>query len=177
MTRAAPLAWLLLAAGGCAGVARGGRAAEWRFPERYDANQIVTVQLGEDRRELVASVRRTGKDLDVVLFDPALAVPLLEAHQRGGDAAETRHVEAVPPGYGKRLVEVLSALHALDFAIGPDGAAEAGARGLRFRVEDLSGDGACRFPRTIDVTPRAIGPRIRVETIDVTCEAPPLTPP
>jgi hypothetical protein len=171
------LAWLLLAAGGCAGVAREGGAATWRFPERYDANQIVAVQLGEDHRELVASVRRTGKDVDVVLFDPALAVPLLEARQRGGDATETRHVDAIPPGYGKRLVGVLSALHALDFAIRADGAAEAGARGLRFRLEDLSGDGACRFPRTIDVAPRAIGPSIRVETIDVTCGATPRTAP
>lgn len=177
MTRTAPLAGLVvgLLAVGCAGVPLAG-STEWSFPARYEANQLVMADLGDSRHDLVASVRRDGGDVEVTLFDPALAVPILAARLHDGEAEETRWVEAVPAGYGERLVRLLADLHASPYPVSPDGEGERSAGGVRFRVGDLAGEPPCRFPRRVEVVPRGPGPRIRVETLDVACGAGPAAP-
>lgn len=176
MRRAAPLAAVVgLLAAGCAAVPLAGSTA-WSFPARYEANQLVTADLGDARHDLVASVRRDGGDVEVTLFDPALAVPILAARLHGGEAEETRWVEAVPAGYGERLVRLLADLHASPYRVSPDGEGEGRAGGVRFRVGDFAGEPPCRFPRRVEVLPRGPGPRIRVETLDVACGAGPAEP-
>lgn len=171
MRRAAAAASILLASLGCAGVPRGQGAVAWTFPARYEANQIVTVDSGDTRREFLASVRRSRGDVEVTLFDPALAAPLIAGRMREGAAEETRYAAGIPPGYGVQLVRMLADLHGARFPIGADGAGEAGGVGVRYRVRSLSADYRCRFPEVIEVTPRARGPRIHVATIDVACGA------
>lgn len=163
---AAVLAPLLSA--GCAAVPIAG-STEWSFPPRYEANQLVSVDLGDSRHDLVASVRRDGGDVEVTLFDPALAVPLLAARLHDGEAEETRWVEVVPAGQGERLVRLLADLHAAPYRVAPDGEGERTAGGVRFRVGGFTGEPPCRFPRRVEVIPRGPGPRIRVETLDVAC--------
>lgn len=163
---------LVLAAAGCAGLRGGARGAEWSFPLRYEANQAVSVTTGGEQRDLVASVRRDGAEIEVTLFDPALAVPVLSGWQRAGAIGEQRHVDSIPSGYGERLVRLLADLHGRTFDVTDARDGEARGFGVRYRIEGLSGEAGCRFPRLIEVTPSGPAPRVRVETLDFGCGGP-----
>jgi hypothetical protein len=165
-----PVALLLLQ--GCAHPARPAGATAWAFPASYQATQIVTVALPEGPRDFLASVSRAGARLEVVLFEPSLQIPLLSASGGDGPASETVYLEGIPPGQGRRLVELLASMHATDFEAGDGGDAASGRRGgFRFLLEGLDPSSPCRFPRLVVVRPPAGAPEIRVQTIDVACHA------
>jgi len=165
---AAALAGLALA---CAHVPREERPP-FAFPRAFDANQAVTVRMEGDTRELLASLRWRGGDLDVTLFDPVFAVPLLHASSRGG-AVQVETLQAGPrEDVARRLVELLGELYAQPFrATGPD-RAEARSRHYAFRLEGVRAQGGCVFPDAIEVAPRS-GPdvRVRVVTLELSCPA------
>ncbi|HET9598470.1 MAG TPA: hypothetical protein VFP65_22975 [Anaeromyxobacteraceae bacterium] len=172
MRRATCAGWpLLLAATACAGSMRGGGAAgEYGFPDAFEVTQVVTVESGDDRRELLASVRRRAADYEVTLFDPVFATPLVSAALHGGAASEERFSEAVPPGDGTRLVEQLARLYGERFPAPRDGVTESASGPFRFRLARLPDAEACRFPGEIAIRPRlGASRRVDVRTLDVRC--------
>ena len=142
------------------------------FPPAFDANQVVTVRTEGDIRELLASLRWRGGDLDVTLFDPAFAAPLLHASRRGGAV----RVETFQGGPGRdaanRLVDLLGELYAQPFHETARDRVEARSGRYAFRLERVRLQGGCAFPEAIEVAPRA-GPdvQVRVVTLDVSCPA------
>jgi hypothetical protein len=163
------LAMSLLLTPACATGPKGVRSSSWRFPESYRATQVVTVFLPEAPRDFLASVKRSGSYLEVVLFDPALQVPLVSASHGDGPATETIYLKGVPNGNGLRLAALLDGLHQIDFELGDEVSAAASGGGWRFTLSDVPSALSCRFPRLIEVEPMMGGPRIRVETTDVSC--------
>jgi hypothetical protein len=169
VNRAAALAALASLGVACAHAPRDDRPP-FAFPPAFDANQTVTVRMDGDARELLASLRWRGGDLDVTLFEPAFAVPLVHATRRGGAVK----VEAFPGGpredAARRLVELLGELYAQPFRATSADRAEARSRHYAFRLEGVRGRGGCVFPDAIEVTPR-MGPdvHVRVVTLDLSC--------
>jgi hypothetical protein len=156
----------------CARVQRGGDAG-YAFPEAFDATQAVTVKLEDREHELIASLSRRGRDLEVTLFDPVFSFPVLTASSRANVASEIRHTDAVPQGKGERLVELLAAVYGARYARGAAGTAEASTATMRFRLEGLPDAGDCRFPGAVEVAPRlGGGPRVRARTLEVACGSP-----
>ncbi len=170
MTRAAALAAAALALA-CAHAPQGDRA-RYAFPPAFDANQAVTVRMDGDVRELLASLRWRGGDLDVTLFEPALAVPVLHATRRGGAVRVETFQGGPREDAARRLVELLGELYAQPFRAGAADGAEARSRHYAFRLEGVRGRGGCVFPDAIEVAPRA-GPdvHVRVVTLDLSCPA------
>jgi hypothetical protein len=161
--------WLAVATA-CAGVPRGGEGV-YAFPDAFVATQAVTVTLDSSNQDLVASLSRRGPDLEVTLFDPVFAFPVLTASVRAGVANEVRHADSVRPGDGERLVRLLVAVYEMQYS-DTAGVGDASTPTLRLRLEGLPGEGACRFPDAIEVSPRfGGGPRVRVRTLDVACDA------
>jgi hypothetical protein len=107
--------------------------------------------------------------MEVVLFDPALQVPLVSAGHDDGPATETIYLKGVPDGNGLRLAALLDGLHQLDFELGDEVRAAASGGGWRFTISQFRSAPPCRFPRLIEVEPIMTGPGIRVETTDVSC--------
>jgi hypothetical protein len=174
MSRAPSLAHLglgLVVAAACATGQRGATSSSWRFPQAYRATQVVTVFMPDAPLDFLASVTRSGSHLEVVLFDPALQVPLVSARRGDGPATETIHLQGVPGGNGLRLVALLEGLHLLEFAPGDGARLAATGGGWRFMLSEFPPAPSCRFPRLIEVEPVMMGPRIRVETTDVSCES------
>lgn len=159
----------LLLASGCAARPKRPTASAWRFPETYRATQVVTVSMPEGPLDFLASVTRAGRHLEVVLFDPALQVPLISASGGDGPATETIYLQGVPSGSGRRLVDLLDGLHVLDFKLEAGSRATASGGWWRFSLSDFQFRSSCRFPRLIEVEPLLEGPRISVETTDVAC--------
>jgi hypothetical protein len=170
--RAAALAAVALAfALACAHAPRDA-GPPFAFPRAFDANQAVTVRMDGDTRELLASLRWRAGDLDVTLFEPAFAVPLLHATRRGGAVK----VETLPGGpderAARRLVELLGELYAQAFQATAADRAEGRSRHYAFRLEGVQARGECAFPEAIEVDPR-MGPdvHVRVRTLDLSCPA------
>jgi hypothetical protein len=139
----------------------------------FDATQAVTVTLEGREQELIASLSRRGRDLEVTLFDPIFSLPVLTASSHGGIASEIRHTDAIPPGKGERLVELLVTVYEARYAAGWTGTAEATTATMRFLLDGLADEGACRFPGTVEVSPRfGGGPRVRARTLEVACGFP-----
>lgn len=155
-------------AAGCAGVPSHG-ASVWRMPENYQANQVVHV-VGAGAPDFLASVRRAEGRVEIVLFDAALQVPILQATASDEGTAETLFVEGPPAGEGRRLAGLIRTLNALGFSPADHSTLGASGDGWRFVLSDVEGDPTCRFPRRIEVEHRGAGPRILVETIDVACD-------
>ncbi len=150
-----------------------GTGPPYAFPPAFDANQAVTVRTGGDVRELLASLRWRGGDLDVTLFEPAFAVPVLHATRRRGVVRVETFRGGPPEDAARRLVELLGELYAQPFVGAAAGdAADARSRHYAFRIEGLRPNGGCVFPDAIDVAPR-MGPdvRVRVATLDLSCPA------
>ncbi len=171
-TRRSCLCASLVALAGCAAVPRGGAGSGYRFPQAFEVTQLVKLSLGRDgARELLASVRRSGDDYDVTLFDPVFASPVLTASIRGTEAREETLARGPRPGDGIRLVELLRDLHEHRYACTAAGVAEASTARVSYRLSQLpSPAAACRFPAVIEVIPRiGLGPRVHVRTIDVSC--------
>jgi len=156
---------------GCASAPSHGASA-WRMPENYQANQVVHVVGAGAVPDFLASVRRAGDRVEVVLFDAALQVPILRATASGDGAAETLFVEGPPAGEGKRLAGLIRTMNALGFAPADQATLAASGDGWRFLLSEVEGDPTCRFPRRIEVEHRGGGPRILVETTDVACDVP-----
>jgi hypothetical protein len=162
----------LLIACASAGASRGGTAAgDYSFPGAFDVTQVVTVESGDDHRELLASVRRRAGDYEVTLFDPVFATPLLSAALRGGAASEERYSDTVPSGEGARLVEQLARLYGERFPEPRGGVTEAASGAFRFRLSQLpDATVACRFPGEIAISPRVSArSRVAVRTVEVQC--------
>jgi hypothetical protein len=121
------------------------------------------------RRLQTESLRRRGPDVEVTLFDPVFSFPLLSSSLRAGVASEVRHAEAVPAGYGTRLVEILASVYGARYAPEDGGGAVATTTGWRYRLEALGPDPTCRFPAAIELSPRFGGPHMRARTVDVAC--------
>lgn len=155
---------------GCALSPRAPGRTTWTFPPRYRALQVVSVALPDGQRDFLASVIRADHRIDVVLFEPALMVPLISAS--GGDrpASEIVFLEGIPPGQGVRLVHLLATMHSIIFDI-REGPTTTGARaGFRFTLKDFESVAGCRFPRVVEVDPAMGGPAILVRITDVTCD-------
>lgn len=165
--RLAPLGLAALLAAGCAARAARPSAVVGHLPDRYRAAQVIRVTMASGAYDFLASVVREGRHVEVVLFDPALQVPLLRAVGDGDEASETVLAPGVPPGNGERLVELLRRLHEAGYDA--DGAAGDGA--WRFTLSGFDGPPGCRFPARILVEHRHGGPRVEVETTDVACDA------
>jgi hypothetical protein len=164
------LALAAAAASGCAGApVRPVGASTYRFPAAFEASQVVTLEVGGERHEFIASVRRTGDDYQVTLFDPIFEVPLLGAAASGGKVTEELLAPGPRPGDGTRLLELLREVYGQDYAE-LAGAAEARGRSGSARLNGLPPAGeACRFPREIAITPRLGAMRFAVRTTDVAC--------
>lgn len=159
----------LLAACAGPGAGRPGRA-EYSFPRAFEASQLVAVTAGGERRELLASVRRSGDDLQVTLFDPVFAVPVLSARAQGRTITEERLAPGPRAGDGVRLVRLLRDVLSRRYAEGA-GTPEAGGWAGRVRLSALPpATTPCRFPAEIEVAPRGSGTIVRVRTLDVACE-------
>jgi hypothetical protein len=159
----------LVLAPACATGPKGATGSSWRFPQSYRATQVVTVFLPDAPLDFLASVARSGNHLEVVLFDPALQVPLVSVSHGDGPATETIHVKGVPGGNGLRLAALLDGLHQLDFEFGEEAHVAGSGGGWRFTLSGFPSAPSCRFPRLIEVEAMMGGPRIRVETTDVSC--------
>jgi hypothetical protein len=142
------------------------------MPESYQANQVVHVVGAESVPDFLASVRRAGDRVEVVLFDAALQVPILRATASDEGAAETYFIEGPPAGEGKRLAGLIRTMSSLGFARADPATLAASGGGWRFLLSEPEGDPTCRFPRRIEVEHRGGGPRIVVETTDVACDVP-----
>jgi hypothetical protein len=140
------------------------------MPVHYQANQVVHVAGAGAVPDFLASVRRAGDRVEVVLFDAALQVPILRATACEGGTDETIFVEGPPPGEGRRLAGLIRTMNALGFAPADPATLAASGDGWRFVLSDVTGEPACRFPRRIEVEHRGGGPRILVETTDVGCD-------
>jgi len=141
----------------------------WQFPARYQANQVVQVTTQDAVLDFLASVVRRGDVVEVVLFDPALQVPLLRASASPEGATEERFVDAVPVGSGRQLAELIRSMGSLRFgASGPDALAADGD-GWRYTLSRMERTPSCTFPLMILVDHRFGGPRIEVETTSVAC--------
>jgi hypothetical protein len=166
---AAALAALAGLALGCAGVGSRGAAPPYRFPTDFRASQVVALEEPGGRHELIASVRRSGDEHQVTLFDPVFAVPLLSARAQGGEVSEELLAPGPRPGDGKRLAELLRDVFGRDY-VERGGTAEASGWSGRARLSGLPpGSAACRFPAEIEMVPRIGQVRVRVRTLDVTC--------
>lgn len=155
----------------CAGIPPGACDA-YEFPGSFDATQAVTVTLEGRTQELLASLRRRGDDFEVTLFDPVFSFPVLSSSSHAGVASEIRHVESLRPGDGKRLLELLRSVYEARYPGPKAGGAEAATAALRFRLGQLPDDAPCRFPGTIEVSPRfGSGPHVHVRTVEVGCGA------
>lgn len=168
-SRPASLALAALLGSACSGRPARPDGPGWQLPGSYRANQVVHLTTPEGTLDFLASVVRRGDDVDVVLFDPALQVPLLRATSGPGGITETAYVDGVPPGNGRRLVELIRTMNGLSFL--PEGPASHGAAGggWRFTLSEPVGASSCRFPGRILVEHRLGGPHIEVETTDVDC--------
>ena len=155
---------------GCAGAGtHGAGPVPYRFPPAFRASQVVTVQQAGEPHELIASVRRSGDEQDVTLFDPVFAAPLLSARIRGGEVSEELLAPGPRSGDGKRLAELLREVFGREYAE-RGGAAEAGGRAGVARLAGLPPEPAgCRFPAEIEFIPRVGDLRVRVRTLDVAC--------
>jgi hypothetical protein len=154
---------------GCAGAgAEGPGAARYRFPTAFRATQVVAMEEPGGRHELIASVRRSGDEEEVTLFDPIFGVPLLNARARRGEVSEEILAPGPRPGDGKRLAELMRDVFSRDYAE-RDGAAEARGWTGTARLSGLPPEAACRFPAEIEIIPRMGQVRVRVRTVDVDC--------
>jgi len=171
-SRLASLALAALVCAACSGRPNRPDGPAWQLPGSYRANQVVHVTTPEGTLDFLASVVRREGDVEVVLFDPALQVPLLRATSGPGGIAETAFVDGVPPGNGRRLVELIQTMNGLRFL--PEGPAVRGATGSgwHFTLTGSVGGPSCEFPGRISVEHRLGGPRIEVETTEVDCGAP-----
>lgn len=171
--RAAALA-LALAGAACAGPRPLLDAAAFRFPESFDATQVVTVAAPDGKVELVASLRRREADYDVTLFDPVFATPLLGASLEAG----VFRVDARGPGVTAReaeqLLEVLRDVYAGGYPRPVDGTTVARGRRVAITLSGVDPDAPCPFAARIDVRPRlGLAPAVAVRTLDVSCATPP----
>ncbi len=142
------------------------------FPPAFDANQAVTVRMDGDTREFLASLRWRGGDLDVTLFEPAFAFPLLHAWRRAGAVKVETFQSGTREDAARRLVELLGELYGQRFRETAPGRVEARSRRYAFRADGVRARGGCVFPDAIEVALRT-GPdvRVRVVTLDVSCPA------
>jgi len=170
-TRPTSLALAALVCAACSGRHARPDGPAWQLPGSYRANQVVHVTTPENTLDFIASVARRGGDVEVVLFDAALQVPLLRAASGPGGITETAFVDAIPPGNGRRLVELIQAMNGLRFLPVGDGARVADGGGWSFTLSGSVGVPSCEFPGRISVEHRLGGPRIEVETTDVDCGA------
>jgi hypothetical protein len=159
---------------GCAGApARPGAGSVYRFPRAFEASQVVTLEAGGERREVLASLHRAGADYEVTLFEPVFSAPLLTASARGEALHEELLMPGPRPGDGTRLLALLRDVYGRAYPL--DGAGRAEVRGELGRYE-LSGlaaaPAACPFPDRIEIAPR-LGPRVAVRTVEVGCSAAP----
>lgn len=159
----------LCALAGCAGASRFGRSPDWRFPESYQATQVVTVTLPAERRQFIGSITRSGKRVDLVLFEAALQIPLIAASGGDGPPTETAFIEGLPQGLGQRLVDLIGSMHALGFRVDEDGSRSARHRGIGFFLHARDAAGECAFPQVIDIDASVAHTAITVETTDVAC--------
>jgi hypothetical protein len=121
-------------------------------------------------REFLASLRRRGGDLDLALFDPAFAAPLLSATRRSGVVHLEIPTGGPSEGEARRLVELLVELYAQPFQETAPGRAEARTGGYVCRLEGVRARLGCVFPEAIELVLR-VGreARVRVVTLDVSC--------
>lgn len=161
----------------CAGAAPRPGERTYRFPEAFEATQVVTVALDSGPQEALASVRRRGADYEVTLFEPTFAAPLLTAAARGGAVSEELLVAGPRRGDGLRLVKLLADVFGRAYRAGADGRGEARGSLGAYALDGLPGPGPCAFPAAVDVSPTlGLGPHVHARTVDVSCGAPPAAP-
>ncbi|MGI5864005.1 MAG: hypothetical protein ACOX6T_18390 [Myxococcales bacterium] len=163
---------LALSSTGCA--LFGGRSCEsaYRFPERFDLIQVITVEQGGQRHQFLASVRRAGADFDFVLLDPVIQRPLVEAAYRAGEWTERSNLPKDVDFKARELFDAIRQLFAAQCFPKADGNLEFRSDRLRFWFAEPA-PGECSMPATIKMKPR-MGDAIAVtaETQDVGCEEP-----
>jgi hypothetical protein len=141
----------------------------YRFPERFALLQVISVEQDGRQMQLLASVRRAGHDFELVMLDPIIQRPLVEASLRGGVWSEK---SSLPAGTNLKVRDLFDAIRQLfegeRFTIEDGGLVFRGDR-FRFRMDEPS-PGACAFPKQIVMVPRAGNAvRVSVETQDVSC--------
>ncbi|HCF58400.1 MAG TPA: hypothetical protein DFS52_10455 [Myxococcales bacterium] len=160
---------LMLGASGCA--LFGGRSCQsaYRFPERFDLIQVITVEQGGQRHQFLASVRRTGADFDFVLLDPVIQRPLVEATYAAGEWNEKSSLPKEVDFKARDLFDAIRQLFVSQCFSEADGGLEFRSDRFRFWFAEPA-PGECSLPASIGMKPR-IGDAVAVsaETQDVGC--------
>jgi hypothetical protein len=174
------LAWItpwiaLLVVLACATTSRSERARRsYRFPSVFQANQIVRVTLLKvGALELLGSIRRTGGDYDVTLFDPLFVMLLLAASSREGAVTEDLLAPSAEAGWGIQLLSLLREVYGETYLSQTDDTWDASSRAASLRLSKIDlPDDACAFPKVIEVRPRRGAVQsVRVETLQVNCQS------
>jgi hypothetical protein len=164
-----------LAASGCALFRGSSCESGYRFPERFDALQVIRVEQQGEQHQFLASVRRTGEDFELAMLDPIFQRPLVEASFVGGEYRERRSLPPEAKLDARALFESIRQL----FTARCLERVEGGLRltGSRFVYEfEEPAAGPCAFPR--EIRQRARGGfdlTVVAATEEVVCE--PLAPP
>ena len=158
-----------------------------KFPPRFTAIQSVKITWKGEEKTVVASLSREGHDYHVTFLHPTFQTPLLELKTYGPESERTRYfVEKEKLPFNPQLIMdgIVKLYEGSGFK--EDGAARrAGTPGVLvydtetsvYRMRDFGADGACPFPRVIDLDfgghspsdARAPLPKVVIETKDVEC--------
>ena len=155
------------AASGCAHLAPSAADREFHFRNELAVTQTVEVDAAGGRHAFLASLRRHGDEIEVTLFDPVFAAPMLSAAWRRGKAEETLLAAGARPGDGKRLIELLREVYAMNYPPPASGRTRATSSRVAVELEGF-GRAPCDFPDRMVLEAR-VGPafEVRVETVSV----------
>lgn len=148
--------------------------APFAFPEAFDANQLVEIATTNGAHQVVASLSRRGRDLEVTLFDPVFTAPLLSASTRAGEVRVHASAPGLPENAAPQLLALLVDLYDRTFRGAGAGRFEARSRRFAYALVGVRLRDGCSFPDWVEASTRR-GPalHLRVTTLDVSCPAPP----
>lgn len=154
---------------GCALFRGGGCESGYRFPERFEAVQVIRVEQQGELHQFLASVRRVGEDYELAMLDPVFQRPLVEASFVNGEYRERRSLPAEAKLDARALFESIRQL----FSAGCFERGEGGLRltGSRFVYDfEEPAAGPCAFPKEIHQRARGgFDLAVTAVTEDVVC--------
>jgi len=170
---AVALGLLGLCASGCALFGGGACESGYRFPEHFDAVQVIRVEQKGELHQFLASVRRVGGDYEFAMLDPVFQRPLVEASFKNGEYSESRSLPEEAKTDAKMLFESIRKLFAAEcFSRGGRGLQHTGSRFI-FDFEEPD-SGLCGFPREIHLQARGgFDVEVTAVTEDVICSSAP----
>ncbi len=171
--RAERAAWLTafaLLLGACAGARGGACPTGFRFPDTFDAVQVIRVRSDGELREMLGSVSRRGEDFQIAFLDPALQRPFLEIEIKAGKIAQKGDLPQEAREQIPKLIDAIRELYSASCFQGTEDKPELTGSRFRYWLERVEGPADCRFAMVTRMAPR-IGSSvaIEVETSDVGC--------